>query len=275
MDIKVGSTDKSVVIRIVDDTDGKPETGVVAATAGLAFNYRREGGLLVNIAGLSDLALLTSAHTDGGLLHIGHGYYRIDVPDAAFAAGSDGVLIEGTATGMVVIGQYIQLVGYDPRTELTAAVLTVAGGAAQPGDEMDLVNAPNAVAVAAIQAGLAVPGDTMALTNAAIDAIYEEPLAPHDAVAGSGAEAWADAAACGLGADGPIRTYTVTNSITGLPEAGVYVRVTTDVAGLNTIRAGYTDVFGNFYPRLIAGTYYFWCTKVGFGEVQADMEVFV
>jgi hypothetical protein len=96
--------------------------------------------LLVNIAGLSDLALLTTAHADGGLLHIGHGYYRLDVPDLAFAAGADGVLIEGTATGMVVIGQYVQLVGYDPRTELTAAVLTVAGGAAQPGDPMALVD---------------------------------------------------------------------------------------------------------------------------------------
>jgi len=116
--IKFGSADKSATVRIVDSTDGTPEVGVVAATAGLAFNYRREGGLLVNIAGLSDLALLTTAHADGGLLHIGHGYYRLDVPDLAFAAGADGVLIEGTATGMVVIGQYVQLVGYDPRTEL-------------------------------------------------------------------------------------------------------------------------------------------------------------
>lgn len=146
---------------------------------------------------------------------------------------------------------------------------------AQPGSQMDLVNAPNAVAIAAIQAGLAVPGDAMALTNAAIDAIWQELIAAHAAIAGSVAEALAFAASCGLGADGPVRTYTVTNSITGLPESAVYVRVTTDVAGLNTIRAGYTDVFGNFYPRLIAGTYYFWCTKQGFSEVQADQEVFV
>lgn len=143
------------------------------------------------------------------------------------------------------------------------------------GDEMDFVNAPNALAILAIQLGLAVPGDAMALTNAAIDAIWQELIAAHAAIAGSVAEALADAASCGLGSDGPVRTYTVTNSITGLPESAVYVRVTTDVAGLNTIRAGYTDVFGNFYPRLIAGTYYFWCTKQGFSEVQADQEVFV
>jgi len=171
--VKAPSTDISVVVRIVDSTDGTPEVGVVAATAGLEFNYRREGGLLlaVSAGALSDLATLDAAHTDGGLLHIGHGYYRLDVRDLAFAAGADDVLIEGAATGMVVIGTYVQLVGYDPRTELTAAVLTVAGGAAQPGDEMDIINAPNAVAVAAIQAGLAVPGDPMALVD---DAITED-----------------------------------------------------------------------------------------------------
>jgi hypothetical protein len=104
--------------------------------------------------------------------------------------------------------------------------------------------------------------------------VYVQGLAADVAVA-TNVEVFDVTTDCGLGADGPVRTYTVTNSLTGLPEAGVYVRVTTDVAGLNTIRAGYTDVFGNFYPRLIAGTYYFWCTKQGFGEVQADMEVFV
>lgn len=37
---------------------------------------------------------------------------------------------------------------------------------AQPGDEMDLVNAPNATAITAIQAGLAVPGDIPAMITA-------------------------------------------------------------------------------------------------------------
>lgn len=36
---------------------------------------------------------------------------------------------------------------------------------AVPGDEMDLVDAPNATAITAIQSGLAVPGDEMALTT--------------------------------------------------------------------------------------------------------------
>ena len=72
---------------------------------------------------INDLAALTTAHTDGGIKHIADGYYRVDVPDAAFAAGVDGVLISATATDMVGIGQYVQLVGADMRTEFTAAVL--------------------------------------------------------------------------------------------------------------------------------------------------------
>jgi hypothetical protein len=95
-------------VRIVDSTDGTPEEGVIAATAGLAFWYRREGGLRVAIAGVNDLGALTSAWNSGGLLHIDDGYYRLDVPNAAFIVGADGVAIGGVATGMVVIGVYYQ-----------------------------------------------------------------------------------------------------------------------------------------------------------------------
>lgn len=107
--IKHGSTDQSVVIRIVDSTDGTPETGVTAATSGLALEYRREGATSTAITE-SDLTNLNDAHADGGMKHIGNGYYRVDVPDAAFAAGADGVLIHGTVTGMVVLGVYVPLV---------------------------------------------------------------------------------------------------------------------------------------------------------------------
>lgn len=121
--VKIGSTDISVIVRIVDSDDGTPELAVTSATPGLAFNYRRELGLALPISAgaLSDLALLTTAHTDGGIKHIGDGYYRVDVRDDAFLAGVDGVLITGTATLMVVIGVYIPLWGYDPRIDLTTA----------------------------------------------------------------------------------------------------------------------------------------------------------
>jgi hypothetical protein len=44
------------------------------------------------------------------VLHIGDGYYRLDLPDAAVASGVDGVMVGGTVTGMVVIGCYVPLV---------------------------------------------------------------------------------------------------------------------------------------------------------------------
>ena len=109
MIISAGSTDKSVVLRIVDSTDGTPEQAVTSATAGLALWYWREGAAALAALTESDLATLDAAHADGGMLHIDDGYYRVDIPDAAFATGADFVLIGGAATGMVVIGETCQL----------------------------------------------------------------------------------------------------------------------------------------------------------------------
>jgi hypothetical protein len=103
-----GAADKSVVIRIVDETTGAPETGVVFNTSGIDLQYRREGAASVAITEAT-LSALTDAHTDGGFLHIGNGYYRLDLPDAAIASGVTGVLVHGTVTGMVVMGCYIHL----------------------------------------------------------------------------------------------------------------------------------------------------------------------
>lgn len=106
--IHADQTDVSVVIRIIDSADGTPETGVTSATAGLALEYRRELASSTAITE-SDLAALTTAHTDGGMRHIGNGYYRLDLPDAACATGAAGCLVHGTATGMIVVGAYIHL----------------------------------------------------------------------------------------------------------------------------------------------------------------------
>ncbi len=103
-----GSIDKSVRLQIVDATDGTPETGVVFNTAGIDLWYRRQGAAVVSITEAT-LASLSTAHTDGGFLHISHGLYRLDLPDAAFASGADYVEFGGTVTGMVVIPGVIQL----------------------------------------------------------------------------------------------------------------------------------------------------------------------
>lgn len=109
MIIAPGSTDVSVMLRIVDATDKTPETGVTTASAGLSLVYWRQGAAAA--VGLTevDLTAPDDAHTDGGLLHIGSGYYRLDLPDAAPAAGVDFVQVYGHVDGMIVEGLHIQL----------------------------------------------------------------------------------------------------------------------------------------------------------------------
>jgi hypothetical protein len=107
-----GSTDRSVELLIIDATDGTPETGVVYNTSGIDLWYRREGAAKVSITEAT-LAALTTAHADGGFLHVSDGVYRLDVPDAAFATGANYVTIGGTVTGMVVIGGRVRLTDAD------------------------------------------------------------------------------------------------------------------------------------------------------------------
>lgn len=132
--VKKGSTNRSVTLRIIDSTDGTPETGVVWNTAGIDLWYRREGAAKVAVTEAT-LAALTTAHTDGGFLHISDGEYRFDLPDAAFATGAQHVDVGGTVTGMVVIGGRVRLVDYDPEdavrlglTSLPNAVPGASGG---------------------------------------------------------------------------------------------------------------------------------------------------
>lgn len=127
-----GSLNVSVDVYIIDSTDGTPELGVLFNTAGMDLEYRRESSAVVDVTEAT-LAALTTAHADGGFLEIGHGYYRFDLPDAAFATGASTVSIQGTVTGMIILPQTIQLVDFDPedgvRLGLTALPNFAADGA--------------------------------------------------------------------------------------------------------------------------------------------------
>lgn len=74
-------------------------------------------------------------------------------------------------------------------------------------------------------------------------------------------------------------TYTVTDSVTGLPIEGVEVWFSTDIAGLNVVWSGNTDVFGiamdvlGGLPMLDAGTYYVWRQRSGYVFADPDVEV--
>lgn len=74
-------------------------------------------------------------------------------------------------------------------------------------------------------------------------------------------------------------TYTVTNTVTALPIEGVRVVISTDSLGSNVVFVGMTDSFGvlrdsySNKPRLDAGTYFLWSSKIGFSFPNPDSEV--
>jgi hypothetical protein len=145
-----GATDQSVVVRVFD-TAGLPLETVDAQSPLPTFWYRRELGALTTFATVN-LAALTTAHADGGIKHIDDAYYRLDVPDAAFASGANGVAIGGTVTGGVVVGAYCQLVGFDPsgteagnlrRGSIGLVLGSVASGATLTNIPTDLTEATN------------------------------------------------------------------------------------------------------------------------------------
>lgn len=105
---KAASTSKSVIIRIIDNATGLPETSTVYNTSGLLLYYNRIGSANVAITP-AELATLAAAWASGGFIHIGSGYYRLDVPDAALIAGVTNVLIHGTLTDKTIIGAEISL----------------------------------------------------------------------------------------------------------------------------------------------------------------------
>jgi len=74
-------------------------------------------------------------------------------------------------------------------------------------------------------------------------------------------------------------TYTVTNSVSGLPIPEVAVWVTIEEAGNTVVWSGSTDTSGiakdvyGMKPRLDPGTYFFWRKKSGFIFSNPDTEV--
>lgn len=112
--VRRGATGVSVILRAQNAISFVPQTSVSEATAGLVLKYYRlptgiDGG--TSIAPVS-IANLSNAHNPGGIKHIADGYYRVDVPDAAFAlaSGVNDVLVTGAATGIHFTGCMVQLV---------------------------------------------------------------------------------------------------------------------------------------------------------------------
>lgn len=101
--IKKTSADQTFLVYAVDDVTGQPKTGL--AYSGVTARYVRTRGAATAIT-MAALGSATAAHVDGGWYEIDatncRGWYRFDAPDAAFAAGGDGVLIVLQAAGALL-----------------------------------------------------------------------------------------------------------------------------------------------------------------------------
>lgn len=153
--IKAGSTSRSIDVALHDATTGLGYASGAYSDAGISLWYRRGAtGAVTAITPATQT--VGGAYSSGGFvkLNTGDNLYRLDLPDAALAAGVDSVTIGGHATAWTMIAPAVQLVGYDPRTELTSAFLA---GTPQTGDSFARIGAAGA--------GLTAVGDTAGTTT--------------------------------------------------------------------------------------------------------------
>jgi len=107
LQIQKSSMDVSLPIKLRSNTTGDLETGVTITDLDLYY-IRVENDADVTISGKVDLTALTALtddHADNKAIEIGHGYYRVDLPDAVFADGATAVSIiieDGSAAPAVL-----------------------------------------------------------------------------------------------------------------------------------------------------------------------------
>jgi len=136
VDLRSGLADQSVSFSAWTTSTGAAVT-VTSATAGLSLWYRRGvAGAKVAITPIGDLATLETAHTDKAILVIEGAEHRLDLPDAATAAGVLTVEWGGTATGITIVGGVANLVG---QANTATDVSHVAATAQTPGDVVALI----------------------------------------------------------------------------------------------------------------------------------------
>ena len=106
--ITAGATNVTLYVYFVDDdggtAPGEPTTGLLFSDieTGGSASYVRQGAARTDVT-LKTLASASTAHDDGGFILVDDtnmpGLYRVDIPDAAFAAGADFVIIHMVAAG--------------------------------------------------------------------------------------------------------------------------------------------------------------------------------
>ena len=197
-----GATDVSIDIRAMTSAGAALE-GKVAAD--FVLWYRRDGAKVAIV--LSDLALLTTAHADGGIKEIDDGWYRLDLPDAAVAAGVNRVAIGGTVDGGVVL----------------SAPITIRDVANDVWDELQ--NRVDEGEVASLEDYEAMTRTALGLAAADLDTQLDAILAAAGSGGGDATAAKQDAIKALLDKMAPFSIGTVTGARTGT-EVVVYGSVT-------------------------------------------------
>jgi hypothetical protein len=108
--VKAGSTGVSIPVVLRRTADNTELTGKTAAD--VTATYRRAQSAAMSVT-VTDLAAIDSAWSSGGWKEADStnrpGEYRIDIPDAAFAAGADHVTIAVKVAGAYVYYQNLPL----------------------------------------------------------------------------------------------------------------------------------------------------------------------
>lgn len=122
--ISKGATDKGVPLYIVDTTNLLPATGLAFNSSGIDLWYRRTGAAKTS---LTEVAGSLTVHADGGFVEVANGNYWLDLPDAAWAAGVDLVVVGGTITGYKIEPVIVRL--ETPTLDALLVNHTIAGSA--------------------------------------------------------------------------------------------------------------------------------------------------
>lgn len=186
MDLKAGLADQSVSFRAWTTATGAAVT-VTSATAGLSLWYRRGVTGAKTAISPSDLATLATAHTDGGILVIEGSEHRLDLPDAATAAGVLTVSWGGTATGITILGGTANLIGQEDsapaagagnKVTATLAAGDVTGNLPANAKQWDGGALPTTFAASNLPSDYLSPTEREALVAAASGSWYAAPSMP-------------------------------------------------------------------------------------------------
>lgn len=259
---KTGMVDYTVLVFIPDpaSTDGSGKTGLVAANLTVSYvRVETDNDVTVTdvTSSLNNLAALTTAHTDWGLLEVSStlapGLYRLDLADAVFAAGAWSAVVYVMITTSAAAASPMEFVlvpqapidGVDVKSVLGTALTEGAGGRLAGGMvKFFNVAAPTGTlnsipdAVAGASGGLLIAGSNAGTTFGALTVTGTMTLgaltcsgaaAFQSTLAVSGATTFAAVTASGTVT---FNAFTVTNAFT---IGGV------GSVALTSARAGYLD----------------------------------